>query len=272
MEERVSRAAAPVRIADIGLKARNAEALGAFYRDVIGLKVFSHEPGLLVLGAGETPFLTIEEHAEALPDDKREAGLFHTAFLLPHRADLARWVQHARHKRIPLEGASDHLVSEALYLSDPEGNGVEIYADRPRADWPWQDGEVAMKTLPLDFQDLLATDGNETEWRGAPVGTTIGHVHLRVGDPNEAESWWHEALGLDTMARYGRDAVFLASGGYHHHIGANSWHSAGAGRRDPARAGLAWVSLHAQSAGEEQTLEDPWGTVVHILPETASGT
>ncbi|MCT7375194.1 VOC family protein [Chelativorans salis] len=261
-------ATAPVSVAEIGLKARDADKLAAFYCDTVGLAELSRRSGTIVLGAGDRPLLTIEEDAAAALDDPREAGLFHTAFLLPARADLARWARRAIERQTPLEGASDHLVSEAVYLSDPEGNGIEIYADRPRESWQWDGSQVAMKTLPLDFQSLLATRGAEGAWQGAPKGTVIGHVHLRVGEPAEAEQWWHEALGLDTMAHYGPSAVFLASGGYHHHIGANNWHSPGAKRRDPGRAGLAWVRMRAVDADEEKALEDPWGTVVRVVPSS----
>ncbi|WP_163271328.1 VOC family protein [Chelativorans alearense] len=261
-------ATTPVSVAEIGLKARDADKLAAFYRDTVGLFEQSRRNGTIVLSAGERPLLTIEEDAAATPDDPREAGLFHTAFLLPARADLARWARRAIERQTPLEGASDHLVSEAIYLSDPEGNGIEIYADRPRESWQWDGSQVAMKTLPLDFKSLLATPGADDAWQGAPEGAVIGHVHLRVGAPAEAERWWHEALGLDTMAHYGSQAVFLASGGYHHHIGANSWHSPGAKRRDPGRAGLAWVAMRVADAEEERTLEDPWGTVVRVVPSS----
>ncbi|WP_274426843.1 VOC family protein [Chelativorans sp. YIM 93263] len=264
MKELPFAATTPVHVADIGLKARNADRTAAFYKDILGLVELAAASDTIVLGAGERPLLTIEEDSGAKPDDDREAGLFHTAFLLPSRADLARWARFATKRQIPLEGASDHLVSEAIYLSDPEGNGIEIYADRAREDWRWDGGQVVMKTLPLDFEALFASAGEGT-WNGAPDGTVIGHVHLRVGDPTEAETWWRETLGLDTMARYGAHASFLASGGYHHHIGANSWHSAGAGRRDPDRAGLAWVSLRSAEAREGRTLDDPWGTIVHIV-------
>lgn len=256
----------PISVDSIGLKARDAGALSAFYQEVVGLTEISREEGAITLGAGDRPLLVIEEDRSAKPDDAAAAGLFHTAFLLPERADLARWTQHAMDNRIGIEGASDHLVSEAVYLTDPEGNGIEIYADRPRERWSWEtNGEVTMKTLPLDFRDLMATQGATEPWQGAPDGTIIGHVHLRVGDSAEAERWWHEALGLDTMANYGPSAVFLASGGYHHHVGANSWHSAGAGRRDPARSGLSWVAMRQAGATEERVLEDPWGTVVRVV-------
>lgn len=265
MKELPFSATAPVGVSEIGLKARNAEKLAAFYRDKVGLSDFGGGDGAIMLGAGGRALLTIEEDGSAKPDDPREAGLFHTAFLLPTRADLGQWARRAIEREVKIDGASDHVVSEAIYLSDPEGNGIEIYADRPREAWPWVGGEVAMKTLRLNFDDLLA-DAGEGAWEGAPDGTVIGHVHLRVGDPAEAEKWWHKTVGLDTMARYGSSAVFLASGGYHHHIGANAWHSLGAGRRDPERAGLSWVSLRASDAREEQVLEDPWGTVVRVVP------
>jgi catechol 2,3-dioxygenase len=256
-------ATTPVSVAAVGLKARDAEALAQFYRDALGLGEIGRSNGTIILGAGGRPLLEIEEDASAKPDDTREAGLFHTAFLLPSRAALARWLRHAAEQGIAIDGASDHLVSEAIYLTDPEGNGIEIYADRAREEWPWQDGEIAMKTLRLDLQKLLQEAG-DTRWDGAPDGTVIGHVHLRVGDPAEAEKWWRETLGFEAMAHYGASAVFLASGGYHHHVGANAWHSAGAKRRDPARAGLAWVRFADTRADGERTLEDPWGTEVRI--------
>lgn len=259
-------ATTPVHLDRVALKARDAEALGHFYRDVVGLQELERRGGVIVMGTGERRLLEIEQDDAAKPDDPREAGLFHTAFLLPTRSDLAHWARYAIDRQIGVEGASDHLVSEAIYLSDPEGNGIEIYADRPQELWPRQDDEVAMKTLRLNFNDLFAK-GGEGAWNGAPEGTVIGHVHLRVGDPAEAEKWWREAVGLDTMARYGPQAVFLASGGYHHHIGVNSWRSAGAGRRDPRRAGLAWISLKSTDVAEERVLEDPWGTVVKLVPQ-----
>lgn len=258
-------ATTPVSIGEVGLKARDADKLAAFYTAIVGLEVMSRDDGMIRLGAGGRPLLSIEEDRQARPDDAREAGLFHTAFLLPDRASLARWVRFAAAAGLALEGASDHLVSEAVYLSDPEGNGIEIYADRPRAEWQWDGGNIAMKTLPLDHRALLSVLGdNDAGWCGAPEGTVIGHIHLRVGDARAAEAWWNEVLGLETMARYGAAAVFLASGGYHHHVGANAWRSAGAGRRDPGRAGLAWVRLIDTRSDKEKVLHDPWGTEIRV--------
>jgi len=256
----------PVSVSKVGLKARDADALARYYQDVIGLAELSRTNGHIVLGAGQRPLLEIEEDRSAEPDNPRSAGLFHTAFLMPSREDLARWVRHTIEKRTPIAGASDHLVSEALYLNDPEGNGIEIYADRPREQWPMKGSEVKMATIPLDIEALLGTISEEDNWKGAPDGSVVGHVHLRVGDPKKAEDWWNSEMGFDTMARYGDAAVFLSSGGYHHHIGANSWRSAGAGRRDPRRTGLAWVELQDQTATGDKMFEDPWGTGIKVSP------
>lgn len=263
-------ATAPISVSRVALKARYADALAKFYEEVVGLAEIARAPGRITLGAGGRPLLEVEAAPKAKPDDPRSAGLFHTAFLLPTRADLARWVHHAIERKIPIDGASDHFVSEALYLTDPEGNGIEIYADRPHEQWKWNGSSVDMGTVRLDIPNLVNEIGEgDAGWKGAPENSMVGHVHLRVGNPAGAESWWHAKLGFDTVARYGDAAVFLSTGGYHHHIGANSWHSAGAGRRDPDRTGLAWVELVSKEAKAEKTLTDPWGTEVRVVPEKA---
>ena len=161
-------------------------------------------------------------------------------------------------------------MSEALYLSDPEGNGIEIYADRPRESWNWSDGAVKMATARMDVQGVIGSvPTSAPAWDGVPENTVVGHVHLRVGDPATAEQFWHDAFGFDTVAKYGAQAVFLSSGGYHHHIGANAWQSAGAGRRDAARSGLAWVEMRSDNVTGESTREDPWGTVIRTVPGKA---
>lgn len=255
-------ATTPISVSGVGLKARNGDALANYYQDLLGLEELTRQDNAIVLGAAGYPLLTIEEDRSLKPDDPREAGLFHTAFLFPERADLARWTQRAIERRIAIEGASDHLVSEAVYLTDPEGNGIEIYTDRSSDVWQWEGNEVVMKTLPLDFNDLLATPGASEPYQAAPHGTVIGHVHLRVGDPIIADRWWREEFGLDTMAKYGPQAVFLSSGGYHHHIGANSWRSAGAGQRDESRSGLAWIAMKVPADTAEAAVQDPWGTTI----------
>jgi catechol 2,3-dioxygenase len=270
MSELPFAATTPVSVSRVGLKARDAESLAGYYRAVVGLQELSRANGAITLGAAERPLLVIEPDAAAKPDDPRSAGLFHTAFLLPSRADLGRWINHAAANKIRVEGASDHLVSEALYLTDPEGNGIEIYSDRLPKDWKWNGDKIAMATERLNLAALAASvPAGDAGWQGAPENSIVGHVHLRVGRPEDAEAWWQQEFGFDTMAKYGGQAVFLASGGYHHHIGGNSWHSAGAGRRDPSRSGLAWVEMRSDKATAETTREDPWGTVIRTVPGKA---
>lgn len=263
MSERPFAATTPTHIGRIGLVARDAPALAAYYRDVVGLSELANTGGHITLGVGSRPLLEIEQSAAVRPDDPRSAGLYHTAFLLPSRADLGRWIRHAIDKRIPVDGASDHLVSEALYLTDPEGNGVEIYADRPADTWSGDGKSVRMGTNQLDVPGVLGSvPAGDAGWTGAPEESLIGHVHLRVGDSRDAEAWWNSEIGFDTVLNYGGQAVFLSSGGYHHHIGANSWQSAGAGPRDKDRTGLQWVELLSKGPVVERSFVDPWGTEV----------
>lgn len=260
-------ATTPISVARVGLAAKNADALADYYRKVVGLSELSRTDGTITLGAAERPLLVIRGDSAARPDDPRSAGLFHTAFLLPTRTDLGRWVKHAIEKRIPVDGASDHLVSEAFYLTDPEGNGIEIYADRARLQWEWNGTSIKMATLPLDVQGLLRDlPADVPAWQEMPGNSVIGHVHLRVGDPVLAEEWWNSEFGLDTVHRLTGSAVFLSSGGYHHHIGANSWASRGAGLREEGRAGLAWVEMQSLPDGAGVARRDPWGTVIRTVP------
>lgn len=260
-------ATTPISISRVGLKARDAEAMAKFYRDVVGLQELGRDGETITLGAGSRALLDIEADKAAKPDDPRSAGLFHTAFLLPSRADLGRWIKHAIDKRIPVDGASDHLVSEALYLTDPEGNGIEIYHDRPHESWKWTGSQVDMATEQLDIPSIVAeVPAGDSGWQGAPENSIVGHVHLRVGDPAVAAEWWNKEFGFDTVAQYGNSAVFLSSGGYHHHIGANSWQSPQAGKRDPSRTGLAWVEMRSADAKTPTSREDPWGTAIRTVP------
>lgn len=266
MSELPFAATTPISVGRVGLKARDARGLADYYSAILGLEQLSADGETITLGAKNRPLLVIEGDKAATPDDPRTAGLFHTAFLLPTRADLGRWINFAIERQIPVEGASDHLVSEALYLTDPEGNGIEIYADREPGEWQWNGDKVAMATNRMDVEGVRGSvPAGDAGWQGAPENSIVGHVHLRVGDPRAAEDWWNRTLGFDTVARYGSQAVFLSTGGYHHHVGANTWQSAGAGQRDAGRSGLAWVEMLAKDPGRVDTYQDPWGTEIRVV-------
>jgi catechol 2,3-dioxygenase len=269
---------APLHVALVALRARDMEALARFYEATMGLERMAASQAAVTLGLGGEGFLRIEAAPDAPLAGEGEAGLFHTAFLLPSRADLGRWLSAALAAGVGLEGASDHAVSEALYLSDPEGNGIEIYADRPRADWPVRGGELAMTTARMDMAAVRA----EGARAGAPTlrfpaGARIGHVHLKVGDAARAEAFYAGLLGFGVTHRRPQ-AVFLAMGGYHHHLAANAWGSAGAGVRRPGAAGLAevalsvtdpalWAALSARLGAQGTavaTAADPWGTAIRL--------
>jgi catechol 2,3-dioxygenase len=258
---------APVSVGAVGIKARDVNTIADYYKDVIGLAEIARRPGVIALGVDGRALLEIEEFKAARPDDPHSAGLYHTAFLLPSRLDLARWTRRTIDRRIPVTGASDHFVSEAIYLNDPEGNGIEIYADRPRDAWQFVNGQMKIGTVPLNVEGLLSElKPDTTEWTAAPDGSMVGHIHLRVGNAAEAERWWNKELGFDTVMSYGDSAVFLSTGGYHHHVGANSWQSAGAKDREPDRTGLSFVEFRSKAAKQETVHEDPWGNVVRIVP------
>lgn len=260
-------ATTPIHVARVGLRSNDGERLAAFYGSLLGLEEVGRGANRVSLGAAGRGLLEIEESQALKPVDPRSAGLYHTAFLLPSRADLARWARHAMENGIRIDGASDHLVSEAIYLTDPDGNGIEIYADRAKDEWSFANGMVQMATEPLDFRSLLGElREGDAGWKGAPSDSVVGHVHLRVGDLAAAESWWNEVIGLDTMVRYREGAVFLSSGGYHHHIGANVWQSRGAGRRAGDTSGLNFVELASIEARDTTEVTDPWGNSVRIRP------
>ena len=237
----------PLRIGAVGLKARDLSRLTDFYSAALGLAVIDRDAKAALLGAGDVTLLELEAAPDATPDDPRTAGLFHTAFLQPTREDLARWLVHAARNRVPLTGASDHAVSEAIYLDDPEGNGIEVYRDRLPEEWRWNGDRIHMTTERLNLDNLAAEAGN-TAYAGAPDGLRVGHIHLRVGDLAPTQQFYG-TVGLDpTAGRSG--ALFMSSGRYHHHVGSNVWQSAGAGRRDDNRAGLSWFALEAANEAE----------------------
>ncbi|HEX7291400.1 MAG TPA: VOC family protein [Conexibacter sp.] len=237
------------------LTVADTAGVAAFYERVIGLTRVADAPengGVVRLGASDGPALVeLIEDAAAPPRARRSCGLFHLALLVPDRGALAQALRRVARAGWRLDGASDHLVSEALYLSDPEGNGIELYRDRPREEWRREpNGELAMATLPLDLDDLLAAAPDDAPDTGMPTGTTLGHVHLQVSDLAAAETFYADALGFDVMVRSYPGALFVAAGGYHHHLGLNTWASAGGPPADPAARGLRDFVIHFGDAGE----------------------
>ncbi len=258
-------------------------ALG-FYEGLLGFRRIERAPGLAVLSAlSGPPLLALRELPGALPQPKRSTGLYHVAILLPSRADLGQILSRLIEAGEPI-GQSDHLVSEALYLSDPDGNGLEIYRDRPRESWSWANGTVKMAIDPLDL-DALSEEGKRAlPWAGLPAGTRIGHIHLQVADIPQAEHFYHAILGFDITARM-PGALFVSAGGYHHHIGMNTWQSRGAGPAPENSAGLrsfvialphreALAAVRARLAAsavdmreQEDTIEvaDPWRNQIRLM-------
>jgi catechol 2,3-dioxygenase len=257
----------------------------SFYERVLGLRVLEREEGSAGLGAegdAAQPLIELHERRGALPVPRRgRLGLYHYAILLPDRPALGRFVRHladiGEHA-----GMSDHLVSEAVYLTDPDGLGIEVYADRPRAAWRCQGGQLEMATAPLDVQSVVRAAGT-ARWSGMPAGTGIGHVHLFVGDLEAAAQFYHVGLGLDKVVWSYPGALFLSAGGYHHHLGTNTW----AADAEPARDGdarlLDWelrvptvadanaalANLERGGVTIERTVDggvarDPWGTAVRV--------
>jgi catechol 2,3-dioxygenase len=224
----------------VRLTVSDLAASRVFYEQAIGLPASEQEDGTVALGpAGERPLLELRGDGSAPPLDRRATGLYHLAILVPSRTDLAFALARLGKSRWPLDGASDHLVSEALYLSDPDGNGIEIYRDRPREQWQHVNGQLAMSTLPLDLHGILAEIETAPAVQPlAPPGTRVGHVHLQVSDLGEAEEFYSGVLGFDVVVRAYPGALFVSAGGYHHHIGLNTWHSRAAGPPAPGAIGL----------------------------------
>jgi catechol 2,3-dioxygenase len=258
-----------------------------FYTEALGFGLGGRQDGAAWLTAdGTTPLLVLTEQPGARPKPARSTGLYHFAVLLPGRVELARWLRHMLDAGHPLQGASDHLVSEAIYLADPDGNGIEMYADRPREAWPRRDGQLQMATEALDGAGLLAElEADNRPWNGLPSQTRIGHIHLHVADLRRAEAFYCDTLGFERVTTYGASALFVSAGGYHHHIGLNTWAGVGAPPSPPDSAGLRFFTvrlpdraeleravahLQASGAGVEQEegavfVQDPSGNRIHLV-------
>lgn len=281
-----------VEIGAVALTVASLERSLAFYERVLGFRTVSRVDSSAMLGAEDgPPILLLTEVPGAPPKPLRATGLYHFAILVPSRADLGRSLKHLTESEYPLDGYSDHLVSEALYLSDPDGNGIEIYRDRPREEWNWQNGQVVMASDMPDLRGIW-NDGESDPrpWTGLSAGTRIGHMHLQVADIQQAAAFYHNVIGFDIVADW-PSALFISAGGYHHHIGLNTWNSLNSSPAPTGSAGLRYFEITFPNAdarqqvlarleaahipyeqGEVVTVNDPWNNLIHLVvaPEKAS--
>ncbi|MCW4466231.1 VOC family protein [Glutamicibacter sp. MNS18] len=278
LPEQLSMSAVQLKVGDI-------ELMGDYYRNALGLEVLAEDAAGTLLGRGGTALVNLRNARGLQLPARGEAGLFHTALLFGTRADLAATVYAAaRHDKSRFVGSSDHLVSEAFYFTDPEGNGIELYWDRPRETWNWNGGQVAMDTIYLDpnsYLDNHLSEESFTNLRSAGAG--IGHVHLQVGDLATARRFYVDTLGFDATATLGDTALFVSAGGYHHHLAMNVWNSRGAGpRRDTLGLGEVLINVpstdevgkiaerldHAKlenhHTGAELRFRDPWNNALRV--------
>lgn len=275
---------AETRIGAVHLQVSDLQRSCEFYESVLGFTLIAKDSSSAQLGVADVTLIELRAGATQ-PRTARRLGLYHFAILLPDRASLGRCLTHLLHSGLQ-PGASDHLVSEALYLQDPDDLGIEIYRDRPRSEWRTHGDELAMASEPLDFDGVLAA-GNGARWEGMPSGTIIGHVHLHVGEIEPALQFYHAALGLDVVVWSYPGARFLSAGGYHHHLGLNTWAGPRATAPEaaeprlldwqlvlPDATSVAAAARSLSAAGYSVTPEevggsvalDPWGTAVRLTP------
>lgn len=230
-------------VGQVTLKVQDLQRSLKFYQEVIGFKVLEQSGNKVDLTAdGKTVLVTIEQPDDVIPMQGRTTGLYHYALLLPTRSDLARIIQHFANLGLRI-GSADHLVSEALYLSDPDGNGIEIYRDRAPSEWDWNNGEVDMATDPLNFRDILSGVDQQQAWNGLPAETVMGHIHLHVSELHKTEEFYVKGLGFEVVNRFGPQALFISTGKYHHHIGLNTWNGVGAPKPPENSIGLQSYTL-----------------------------
>ncbi|WP_422122085.1 VOC family protein [Planococcus sp. X10-3] len=228
---------------EVGLKVLNLGGMKKFYQETLGFQVISESANEVRLGTDGKSLIRLTATEGLKPKSGRYAGLYHLAILLPNRKELGKILLHLHQQGIRV-GSSDHLVSEALYLSDPEGNGIEIYRDRDPQEWSWSNGEVAMAVDPIDAEGILREAGLANEnWSGMPAGTVMGHVHLHVSNLAEAQNFYTEGLGFEVVTSMGGQALFLADQKYHHHIGLNIWNGIGIPALPENEAGLDFYTL-----------------------------
>jgi len=281
-------------LGSVTLRVSDLDAMVGFYSGGVGLEVIDRSADRVVLGSGGVVSVELLARPDLGPAPRGSAGLYHTAILFTERTDLAAAIYAtATSTKGSFTGSADHLVSEAFYFDDPEGNGVELYWDRPRAQWRWTDGAIAMDSLPLDPNAYIRTHQADVDAPVAPLGarTTLGHVHLKVGTIDTAHAFYVGALGFDVTTAMGSSALFTSAGGYHHHVGMNVWESRGAPVMteslglerftivvpDAGELAATAARLDAAGRGYERTdgprgdgvrTTDPWGTVVDVVADT----
>ena len=253
---------ADAHIGSVSLTVTDLDRSLSFYRDILGFEELSRNGATAMLSAnGDRVLIELLERRDAISRPKRSAGLFHFAILVPSRAALGRSLRRLADQQWPLSGVADHLVSEALYLNDPDGLGLEIYRDRPRDTWRAADGEVAMASDPLDVQSVASEPGAETAWLGLEAGTVIGHVHLHVSTIEAGEAFYCGEIGFEPMVRSYPGALFVSAGGYHHHLGMNTWVGVGAPAPPENAVGLRSFTVEARTL-ESRQVEDAGTRVV----------
>ncbi|MGF7047958.1 catechol 2,3-dioxygenase [Paenibacillus sp. DS2015] len=224
-----------IYVGEVNIKVEELDRAVTFYENIMGLGVLERTVDRVVLTAnGTTALVTLEQPADVIPLTGRHSGLFHFALLVPTRGELAVFLRHLIQTNYPF-GAGDHNVSEALYITDPDGNGIEVYWDRPSSEWKWDNGLVEMATLQIDAKGILAE--SDAPWNGLPTSTIMGHIHLHVGDLKKAEQFYNDVLGFKTVSYYPQ-AAFMSTGEYHHHIAINTWQGVGAPTPPKNRVGL----------------------------------
>ena len=236
------------------LKVLDLKGMSRFYTEILGFDIIEEKESETVLGVGGEVILTLKSAPEFKAKAGRFAGLYHFAVLLPDRKELGKILLHLHELQIPI-GSSDHQVSEALYLSDPEGNGIEIYRDREPGEWEWRGDQVHMTVDPLDVQEVAQASNGE-KWDGMPAGTVLGHIHLHVSDLQAAHDFYTGAIGFGLVANLGNQALFVSDGNYHHHIGLNIWNGTGIPALPDHTAGLAYYVIRVADKQAQQAIHD----------------
>jgi catechol 2,3-dioxygenase len=256
---------ADAHIGQVSLTVRDLDRSLPFYRDVLGFTEARREGQVSFLAPpGGRVLIELHERKDAIARPRRSAGLFHFAILVPSRAALGRSLRRLAGQRWPISGAADHLVSEALYLADPDGLGIEIYRDLPRDSWRFNDGELAMATDPLDLDAIHDEPGAETPWNGLEAGTVMGHVHLHVPHLDTAEAFYCGQIGFEPMVRRYPGALFVAAGGYHHHLGLNTWVGVGAPPPPENAVGLRSFTIESKTVQPQNVDDQATGIVVSL--------